>query len=587
MTSYFNFRNCTTDVVLPCDENEPRRLDGTCNNPNYPSAGGYLTPLLRSLSPIFGKNQEPRDSASGEPLPLERKVRKRMLFEGKASDPEYTQLLTYTAAFTFADTGSVHDTMNFLTETTHCCTAEGKNHPMCAPIEIPNDDDTLRYSGIRCLNLTRPKTFQTSKCAAANTEQSRIESNTASYDLSFVYGSNIPIPDYRMNERGMIKYEEEDGSMWPSSEGPHNVTSCMANVVENGEKRCFGVVQGSILPVTLAIVWFYRLHNIIAAELAEINPHWSDDKLFYTARDICIAINNQMNYYEVMPELMGKDLIEKYKLHAKHGGFRDIYDPKKKPQASFDFIYGMRWFHIAQEGTVKLYDEENNYLSSDRATNMSLRVGFFSKDNKFSQITRGAVLQPAGGRDRAVDPDISGLGLGGMQHSTDLTTADLRKGRLFGLQPYVNYLEYCGSKKPTSWKELAQHLGWEYVEQLREIYNDINDVDLLVGLWGEKGGKQGFVPPTLGCLLGEQMYNEIVTDRHWYERPNRPYAFTEAQLKEIRKANYAAFLCTVEPKIKTMTRHPLRRVSALNPLVSCSDIGKWDLRAWQEFEQDC
>lgn len=169
-----------------------------------------------------------------------------------------------------------------------------------------------------------------------------------------------------------------------------------------------------------------------------------------------------------------------------------------------------------------------------------------------------------------------------MQHSTDLTTADLRKGRLFGVQPYVDYLEFCGSRKPKTWKDLAKHVGWEIVEQIRELYDDVNDVDLLVGLWGEGRPKDGYVPPTLGCILANQMETAMVADKHWYERPNRPYAFTRAQLKEIRKASFAAFLCTVEPKLKTITPQPLRRVSAMNPLVNCEDIEKWDLNAWRD-----
>lgn len=61
----------------------------------------------------------------------------------------------------------------------------------------------------------------------------------------------------------------------------------------------------SILPATLFTIWFHRLHNRIATELAVINPCWEDEMLFQTARDINIAIANEITLYELLPTLLG------------------------------------------------------------------------------------------------------------------------------------------------------------------------------------------------------------------------------------------------------------------------------------------
>lgn len=60
-----------------------------------------------------------------------------------------------------------------------------------------------------------------------------------------------------------------------------------------------------------------------------------------------------------------------------------------------------------------------------------------------------------------------------------------------------------------------------------KVYKDPRDIDLIAGLWGEKYVKGGKIPETLYCLLVEQLKRTVQSDRHWYERHNRPRAFTE------------------------------------------------------------
>lgn len=50
---------------------------------------------------------------------------------------------------------------------------------------------------------------------------------------------------------------------------------------------------------------FYRSHNYIAENLAKINPHWDDDKLFFEARRINIAIYQYIVYDEWLPLYLG------------------------------------------------------------------------------------------------------------------------------------------------------------------------------------------------------------------------------------------------------------------------------------------
>lgn len=76
---------------------------------------------------------------------------------------------------------------------------------------------------------------------------------------------------------------------------------------------------------------------------------------------------------------------------------------------------------------------------------------------------------------------------------------------------------------------------------LKEVYEHPEDIDLIAGIWVERKIKGGFVPPTFYCLLVDQLFRSMVTDRHWYERPNRPNAFNFREyqfLIPLRMARY-------------------------------------------------
>lgn len=54
---------------------------------------------------------------------------------------------------------------------------------------------------------------------------------------------------------------------------------------------------------------FHRLHNTIAKNLANINPKWSDDELFFNSRRLNIAIYQSIVYNEWLPLFIGSTII--------------------------------------------------------------------------------------------------------------------------------------------------------------------------------------------------------------------------------------------------------------------------------------
>ncbi|CAB3242838.1 unnamed protein product [Arctia plantaginis] len=459
--------------IEPCDPAEGRRVDGSCNNLKHPSRGATHTPFRRLLPPVFDKNFTPKKSSSGNDLPLVRYVRTRILSVGKVPSQVFTMLAAHYFVFMLADTVSLHDTVNYVIWKPYCCTEKGETDYMCIPIKIPVDDPVHRFSGHRCLNLTRPESFQSVGCVKNDTTPDRIISSTPLLDLSVIYGNLLQplLQKGRLFKDGLLKYEVENKRVWPPSY-KIQANVCYLNQRPR-ENRCHEMPEdgANTLPgINLVSIWFWRYHNFIASQLAKVNPCWDDNKLFETARDINIAVSQQIYYYELLPVFFGYDNMVKDGVIDPMGGFRDEYNENFLPQLSLEYPYVLRWMHNIQDGVLKLYDKDGYYLKQFPIVNLTLRTGYFAVDDNIDYATQGSFRQGSAKLDYIADPDR--------------------------------------------------------IEILRELYEKVDDIDLLAGVWVESPIRGGFVPPTLYCLEIEQLKHNIYSDRHWYERPNRPNAFT-------------------------------------------------------------
>ncbi|CAB3243525.1 unnamed protein product [Arctia plantaginis] len=451
---------CVNEIE-PCNPTEGRRVDGSCNNLKHPTRGAMHTPFIRLLPATFDKNFEPRKSSSGNDLPLARYLRTRLISVGKVPSTIFTMLAVHYFVFMSADVVSLHDTVNYILWKPYCCTEKGKTDYMCVPNKIPEDDPVHRFSGIRCLNMTRPESFQSIGCVKNDTVPERIISSTPLLDLSAIYGNLLPplLQKGRLFTGGLVKTEIEEGRIWPPSyKTQANVCYLNQRPKETRWHEMPEDGSNTLGGVNLVSIWFWRYHNFIAKELAKVNPCWDDDKLFETARDINIAVSLQIYYYELLPVFFGS-----------------------------------------------------------------------------------------------------------YQRVTDLVTNDLSKNRYFGFQPYVNYRQFCFNTPIKSFGDLHGIIDEERIEVLREVYEKVEDIDLLAGIWTEKPIRGGFVPPT-----------------YWYERPNRPNAFTSPQLAQIRKITIARMLCDIGDTVKIIQPHAFLKAGHKNPMCDCKHIISMDFSAWRD-----
>lgn len=211
-----------------------------------------------------------------------------------------------------------------------CCGIRSTDlHPSCAPIKVPIDDPWLGPIGVRCLEFMRSAPAQRPDCLLSWREQTN--QVTSYLDGSPIYGSNPrTAEDTRIFNSGLLLF----------GRGPPRQDACMHGAMAN---QCIrpGDGRSGEQPGLLAMhhIWVLE-HNQIALELAELNPHWSDEKLYQEARRIVGAMIQHITYREFLPLVLGKDVCQLFDLELETSGYFTKYDVKVNPTVANGFSAG-------------------------------------------------------------------------------------------------------------------------------------------------------------------------------------------------------------------------------------------------------
>ncbi|CAG9789463.1 unnamed protein product [Diatraea saccharalis] len=564
--------NCTLD--------EPRRSDFSCNNIHYPSRGASMTPYHHMLPPDFPTNGGLRTAKSGKPLPNARALRVALVPDGRIPNNKYTNLLTNMAVFITGDSSSVHDTFNYVVLTITCCLPGGELNPRCMPITVPDDDMHLRRSNVRCLNLTRTITYQSLGCIPETLPPERVNLFAPMLDLSHVYGSDAGRAIFaRERWGGRLRGEKLKGKDWP----PGNSPLCLQNNIN--ETRCHRAAEPAInalISANMAFLWFMRQHNNLAERLAKVNPCWDDDKLYIEARDINIAIWQQIAYYDLMPNIVDYRYLLKNGVIFPDHGHVDDYDPSLEPRVSIDYAVATRWFHVLQEGKLNLYDNHGKILRQLGTVDLVLHTGVLPQNNTIEGLTQGSFRQPCASTDKVIDPDMGERVLGRLQFASDIMSTDIMKGRDHGLPSYNRYRELCKLPVAHDFEDLYHWLPHDQVESMQMLYEDVEDIELMAGILSEVEMGDGVVGETLACIIVDQLLRWRRADRFWYENTVHPGAFTPEQLYEIRKMTMSKLLCDHGDAVDAVQPNAFQLPRPGNEIISCSEYSDMNIDEWRD-----
>lgn len=186
-----------------------------------------------------------------------------------------------------------------------------------------------------------------------------------------------------------------------------------------------------------------------------------------------------------------------------------------------------RKFHTYINSHVNLYSENGTkYKSmrlSDTIANPALILPYFL------EVLRGMLYDPIASKCIAFTEELrSYYGKNRCGIGIDLMTMDLMRGRDVGVVPYIKCFEKCVGIGIRCWRDLEPFIQKEYLPLLQNIYSNVNDIDLMVGILAEKKvyGEYGVIG---ACIFAEQFRCLKFGNRFFYTFKNGPNPFTDGK----------------------------------------------------------
>jgi prostaglandin-endoperoxide synthase 2 len=315
-------------------------------------------------------------------------------------------------------------------------------------------------------------------------------------------------PDLLHDELGEIKACYRDlpyiGRLRDLNEGfpAERLRSFYATGLERG--------NSSIGYVAISTV-FLREHNRLAQGLHQRYPHWDDERVFQTARNINIAMLLKLLLEEYINHILGEDLF------LLEPGFaeRRPWFRSNWIALEFDLLYrwhGMVPSKINVPGRAEVSHQEyrnNNELFESLGL---VRV-------------LGALSRQPAGR----------IGLG---NTADfLLPAEyesMRMSRRFRLAGFNDYCKHFGLRPLASFDELS--LDKALNERISKLYGgDIQKLELLVGLFGQEADEGVLFGPLMARMVAYDALTQIYSNPLLLARIHNVETFSEWGYEELRR----------------------------------------------------
>ncbi|XP_076095046.1 salivary peroxidase/catechol oxidase-like [Mytilus galloprovincialis] len=567
-TSLVDCRNFTDT----CDENYPyRSADGSCNNVDYPEWGKSFTPQERFIPAHYEDGIEyPRDYD----LPSPRLISNKLFNdtgEGSYDKRKTAEMMAWGQLL-------AHDFV--LTPTiakVDCCDQANEDNPACFTIEVPEDDAHFTST---CMNFVRSSPA-TVGCVPGHREQ--VNELTAYIDGSMLYGSTKKEMD------GLREFSGGRMRCTDTNLLPANPAGMCLKLNHNDVCQAAGDSRVDVVPnLGGNHILLMREHNRIADELAVINHHWDDERVFQETRKIIAAMIQHISYNEYLPGVIGPDAMTYYDLDLSPWGHDDPYDPDFNPSIRNAFAAAAFRFGHSQVMPEQAY-LFHDYVSFEHypleKEFMNTHMIQKQEGKKVPALMRWLSYDKAMDTDRFFVKEIRDLLFLKNGKSSDLPAINIQRGRDHGLPSYNAFREHCGLSTVSQWNPNAdeglEDHRWSVTRILKDIYQNVEDIDLFAGAITEKKVHGGLVGPTFACLIGEQFEALKKGDRFWYETPDSAIGFTDDQLHSIKRMKLSKLFCE-NFGLHQIQRRIFNVVSEWNGLVPCSDLPDINLQLWRE-----
>ncbi|KAG9510980.1 Chorion peroxidase [Fragariocoptes setiger] len=540
-----------------------RTYDGSCNNLAHPNWGAAWTAYARLLPAIYDDAintphtlsvhsvQEHHDKKTHKvALPGARQVSATAFGQIDAQTRAFNLLGSYFAQYVAHDLSKVANDGPTPGPPYDCCNASvAASQPVaCFPIHVEHNDPFYGWTKRRCLNFVRtepapplptPHHYDSLQCKLGVREQMNHVSQWL--DSSPLYGSSErEAHKLRSFHAGKLRQRTIEGAaLLPArvSRAPgcalHHLFSekQLKNNKEDEQKtRCFagGDSRHNQTPYLLLVhTMQMRLHNQLAEQLAPVNAHWDDERLFQETRRLVIAIYQSIVWRELLPVLVGRKIMQHFHLdtqsHSSSCVVRSAYKPQVRGYTLNEFAQGAFRLHNLIWGVLTLANHDGTLMAPPEV----LWRTFNAPKQLYERGHVGGLLEsslqePTGKWDTSVPDDVQGRMFQSIDTSaltgsgTDLVAIDLQRSRDHGLASYQQVRAACGLQRHTSFEQLKPVLMGDSWQRLTHLYAHPDDIDLYVGGSLERPLEGALVGPTFACLIAEQFKRQRDGDRFFY-----------------------------------------------------------------------
>ncbi|QIE55788.1 heme peroxidase [Pikeienuella piscinae] len=362
----------------------------------------------------------------------------------------------------------------------------------------------------------------------------RLKRNTSNHeiDLCPLYGRTLAqtmalrLRDETPGRRGRLKTQVIDGEEYapflfdgdeiaPEFEALDKPLGLSDLTGERAERRktlfAFGGDRANSTPqVAMMNTLFLREHNRLAAMLEDANPHWDDDRVFETARNITIVV-------------FIKIVVEDYINHIAPLPFRLRADPVvawKAPwnrtnwiTTEFSLLY--RWHSLVPD-MIEWKGEKTpvarTFMNNRFLIDGGLRRGFADMSG-----------QAAG----ALGPFNTTAAL------LDVEKASILQGRATALAGYAAYRDYVSLSKPRRFEDISTNP--RVIEILKRNYKKPEDIEFFVGLFAEDRAKNAPLPPLILKMVALDAFSQAMTNPLLSEHVFNDRTFSREGMKVIEE----------------------------------------------------
>ncbi|XP_025200669.1 lactoperoxidase isoform X2 [Melanaphis sacchari] len=588
----FNNTECISPEPVICPlQSRYRTVEGICNNVFEPLKGAALTPFRRVLPADYSDGVwKPRKATDGSELPSAKQVSEDVHRQSYEEDHDFTVMLAVWGQFMDHDITATALSRGHNGNAISCCSSVNENvtHPECFPVIVHEDKNECG----KCMEFVRSSPAST--CGFGPREQ--LNQASSYLDGSSVYGNTRKLQnDLRSWTGGRMKVfvTEHGEQLLPPNKDP--LDGCNEESEMKKGRYCFlsgDARSNENMHLTTLHLIMVRQHNMIADRLSSLNPHWDDEHIFQETRHIVTAQIQHITYNEFLPVLLGDNLMKRLDLYSQQTGHWNGYNSSMDATISNNFATAaFRFAHTLIPSMMKFLKDNNSNPEFVEMRKMLFNPYRLYTCGGVDSVIRGAMNTSAGKSDAFFTPEVTRHLFekndesrpAGRQCGLDLVALNIQRGRDHGLPAYPHWRKTCGFSKPRNFSDLEGHVEPATLQRISKLYKSIDDLDLYTGLLSEKPLEGSILGPTITCLLADQFLRVKSGDRYWYETNEKPQAFNQDQLSEIRKTTFATIICDNSDEIESIQLHVMHSNRKFgNNRVSCDSLIKMSLDPWKE-----